>query len=69
MDAFQRHSGESFTYFAGSGRSKADMPTQADWSAYLARFQELREHPIGFAWIKQWLVEQNQAFRGEESNE
>jgi hypothetical protein len=49
---FQRHSDESFTYFAGSGWSKADMPKQADWSAYLARFQELREHPIAFAWIK-----------------
>ncbi|HWO33864.1 MAG TPA: DUF4861 family protein [Candidatus Acidoferrum sp.] len=50
---FQRHSGESFTYFAGSGWSKADVRTQADWSAYLERFQELREHPIAFAWIKQ----------------
>jgi hypothetical protein len=50
---FQRHSGESFTYFAGSGWSKADMPTQADWSAYLVLFQELREHPIALAWIEQ----------------
>jgi hypothetical protein len=49
---FERHSGESFTYFAGSGWSKADMPMQADWSAYLVRFQEMREHPIGFAWIE-----------------
>jgi uncharacterized protein DUF4861 len=50
---FRRHSGESFTYFAGSGWSKADMPTQADWSAYLVRFQELREHPVASTWIKQ----------------
>jgi Domain of unknown function (DUF4861) len=50
---FQRHSGELFTYFAGSGWSKADMPTQADWSAYLERFPELVEHPIAFVWIKQ----------------
>ena len=50
---FQRHSGESFTYFAASGWSKADMPKQADWSAYLACLQEWREHPIAFAWIKQ----------------
>lgn len=49
---FERHSGESITYFAGSGWSKADMPTQADWNAYLFRFQELREHPIAFAWTK-----------------
>jgi unsaturated rhamnogalacturonyl hydrolase len=49
---FQRHSGQSFTYFAGSGWSKADMPTQADWNDYLVRFQELQEHPIAFAWAK-----------------
>jgi hypothetical protein len=49
---FERRSGESFTYFAGSGWSKADMPTQADWNDYLVRFQELQEHPIAFAWIK-----------------
>jgi hypothetical protein len=49
---FQRHSGESFTYFAGSGWSKADMPTQADWNDYLVRFEQLQEHPIAFAWIK-----------------
>jgi hypothetical protein len=47
----KRHSGESFTYFAGSGWSKADMPTQADWNTYLVRFQRLREHPVTFAWI------------------
>jgi hypothetical protein len=47
----ERHSGESFTYFAGSGWSKADMPIQADWNDYLVRFQELQEHPIAFAWI------------------
>jgi hypothetical protein len=49
---FERHSGESFTYFAGSGWSKADMLTQADWNAYLVRFQELQEHPVSFTWIK-----------------
>jgi hypothetical protein len=49
---FQRYSGEAFTYFAGSGWSKADMPTQDDWNMYLVRFQELQEHPIAFAWIK-----------------
>jgi hypothetical protein len=49
---FKRHSGESFTYFAGSGWPKADMPTQADWNAYLEHFQELQEHSVVFAWIK-----------------
>jgi hypothetical protein len=39
---FQGRSGESFTYFAGSGWSKADMPTQPDWNDYLVRFQELQ---------------------------
>lgn len=48
---FERHSGESFTYFAGSGWSKADMPTPADWNAYLLRFQELHQHPVAFTWI------------------
>lgn len=50
---FERHSGEPFTYFAGSGWSKADMPAQADWNAYLERFQELQEHPIAFSWTRQ----------------
>jgi hypothetical protein len=49
---FKRHSGESFTYFAGSGWSKADMPTQADWNAYLVHFRELQEHSMVFTWIK-----------------
>jgi hypothetical protein len=49
---FQRHSGESFTYFAGSGWSKADTPTQDDWKTYLVRFQELQERPIAFTWIR-----------------
>ena len=55
---FERRSGESFMYFAGSGWSKADMPTQADWNAYLARFQELQEHPIALAWIKAMIARQ-----------
>jgi len=48
---FERHSDESFTYFAGSGWSKADMPTEADWNAYLVRFLELHEHPVALTWI------------------
>lgn len=48
---YKRHSGESFTYFAGSGWSKADMPTQQDWNTYLLRFEELREHPVAVTWL------------------
>jgi hypothetical protein len=47
---FKRHSVESFTYFAGSGWSKADMPAQEDWNTYLVHFQELHEHPVVFTW-------------------
>ena len=43
---FERHSGESFEYFAVSGWSKADMPTQEDWNAYLILFEELQKHPV-----------------------
>jgi Domain of unknown function (DUF4861) len=49
---FKRHSGESFTYFAGSAWSKADMPTQENWNTYLLRFEELQEHPVAVTWIK-----------------
>lgn len=49
---FERRSGEPFTYFAGSGWSKADMPTQAAWNAYLSRFQELHEHAIIPIWSR-----------------
>ena len=49
---FKRRSGESFTYFTGSGWSKADMPTPKDWNTYLVRFEELQEHPVALTWIK-----------------
>lgn len=49
---FKRHSGESFTYFAGSGWSKADMPTPEDWNMYLVRFEEMQEHPVASHWTK-----------------
>jgi hypothetical protein len=49
---FKRHSGESFTYFAGSGWSEADMLAPEDWNAYLVRFEELQEHPVAVTWIK-----------------
>jgi hypothetical protein len=49
---FERHSGESFEYFVGSGWSKADRPTQEDWNAYLIRFEELQKHPVAVTWVK-----------------
>ncbi len=49
---FTRHSGEPFTYFAGSGWSKADMPTAADWDRYLKLELDMLEHPIAMRWVK-----------------
>lgn len=49
---FTRHSGEPFTYLAGSGWSKADMPTAADWNAYLKLQLNLLQHPVAFHWIQ-----------------
>lgn len=49
---FTRRSGEPFVYYAGSGWSKADMPTEKDWNAYLDRFYDLRLHPVVFSWTK-----------------
>lgn len=47
---FTRHSGEPFTYFAGSGWSKADMPTAIDWNNYLKLQLEMLEHPVETQW-------------------
>ena len=49
---FERRSGQPFTYFAGSGWSKADMPTADAWNGYLETFLNLREHPVKVTWIK-----------------
>jgi hypothetical protein len=49
---FTRHSGETFTYFAGSGWSKADMPTAQAWNEYLKLQLEQVEHPIAMRWSK-----------------
>lgn len=47
---FPVHSGQTFTYYAGSGWSKADMPTQQAWNAYLqAKLYELN-HPLQIHW-------------------
>ena len=47
---FTRHSGEPFTYLAGSGWSQADMPTAAAWNAYLKQQLNMLQHPISFNW-------------------
>jgi hypothetical protein len=47
---FTRHSGESFSYLAGSGWSKADMPSADDWNAYLKLQLKKMEHPVEIKW-------------------
>jgi glutathione S-transferase len=49
---FTRRSGEPFNYLAGSGWSKADMLTAADWNAYLKLQLEMQQHPITTRWVK-----------------
>ena len=49
---FTRHSGEPFTYLAGSGWSKADMPTAMDWNDYLKLQLDMLRHPITIRWVK-----------------
>jgi hypothetical protein len=48
---FSRHPGEPFTYYAGSGWSKADMPTAEAWNAYLKAELRKRTHPIRMRWM------------------
>jgi hypothetical protein len=47
---FQVHSGQTFTYYAGSGWSKADMPSQPAWNAYLQEKLFELEHPLQIQW-------------------
>jgi hypothetical protein len=49
---FTRHSGEPFTYLAGSGWSKADMPTSMNWNDYLKLQLDMLQHPITTRWVK-----------------
>jgi hypothetical protein len=49
---FTRHSGESFTYLAGSGWSKADTPTAQAWNDYLKLELDQVKHPIEMHWSK-----------------
>jgi len=47
---FSRRSGQPFTYLAGSGWSKADMPTAADWNSYLKLQLRMMQHPVQIGW-------------------
>ena len=47
---FTRRSGEPFTYFAGSGWSKADMPAFTDWNRYLQLQLNLLKNPVSLRW-------------------
>jgi len=47
---FTRHSNEPFVFYAGSGWSKADMPTPEAWDSYLKAQLLQIEHPITLRW-------------------
>ena len=47
---FTRRSGQPFHYLAGSAWSKADMPSPADWNAYLKLQLNMLTHPIARHW-------------------
>lgn len=47
---FRRKSGMPFTYFAGAGWSKADMPSAAAWTQYLQQELARQVSPIEYRW-------------------
>ena len=47
---FHIRSGQKISYYAGSGWSKADMPTQQAWNVYLKDFLMQKEHPLQTRW-------------------
>jgi hypothetical protein len=47
---FPVHSGQTITYYAGSGWSKADMPTQQAWNTYLHEQLFELNHPLQIQW-------------------
>jgi hypothetical protein len=49
---FPVHSGQTFTYYAGSGWSKGDMPTQQAWNTYLKEKLFELDHPLQIQWKK-----------------
>jgi hypothetical protein len=49
---FPIHSGQTFTFYAGSGWSKADMPNEQAWEAYLKEKLFELNHPLQTQWVK-----------------
>jgi hypothetical protein len=49
---FTVRSGDTIHYAAGSGWSKADMSTQADWDAYLKLYLLQQQHPLVVTWSR-----------------
>ena len=49
---FRVKSGQTFHYAAGSGWSKADMPTQQAWDDYLKLYLLQQQHPLQVHWSK-----------------
>jgi hypothetical protein len=49
---FSVHSGEAFTYYAGSGWSRADMPTHESWNVYLRKTLFELRNPLQYHWEK-----------------
>lgn len=47
---FEVHSGEPILYLAGSGWSKADMPTHQAWNEYLTRVEKQTLSPLQIHW-------------------
>ncbi len=47
---FTRRSGQPFVYYAGSGWSKADMPTPTAWDDYLKLRLSMLENPLIVRW-------------------
>jgi hypothetical protein len=47
---FDVHSDEPFTYYAGSGWSKSDMPTQQAWNKYLRTMRMQLGTPLNVSW-------------------
>ena len=49
---FPLRSGQTFHYAAGSGWSKADMPTLKAWDDYLQLYLLQQQNPLQVNWSK-----------------
>jgi hypothetical protein len=50
MLVFHRRSGVPFTYYAGSGWSKADIVSPTQWQQYLKGRLTMIERPVEIHW-------------------